>query len=397
MTKRDLFSNPRIFVAYWAENNPKRTAADLATFQLDYAEELQKFNLSRLMAGEKTIQKPIAPRTLEYAFEEYWYSIPEKFRAVAAQAMPCKTEDLNPLRTWLHAVTGQVLETDLQVMAHWIWLVKRNALGQEVVHHIVPIVIGKDQGSGKSVAVTRLISPLHRELISKFDIPQLVDERSYRLFTTKLIGNLDEMAGAAKVDVALFKGNVTSSYITYRPMRSNLIVQLRNYCSFIGSSNNTIYEMIKDTTGTRRFWAIQAQHPIPRDAINNIDYTALWAGIDEQRERGYIETVIDQLTIKQAENTLQDEVMLFFEDNGVKAPIKDAVVVNGKLLFQEYLFYARNSGLRFTVSPQVFYKKLKELGLISQKRPDANNSLTYFFTVDANCAVAGTTGGKSAN
>ncbi len=395
MTKKDIFTNPRIFVAIWAKENPKRTAADIATFQLDYTEQLQAYNIHRLTSGEKTLQKPIASRTLEYAFEEYWTSLPEKFRAIAAEEMTCKVEDLNPIRTWLHAVTGQVLDTDLYVMAHWIWLVKRNALEKEVLWHIMPIIIGKDQASGKSTAVARLLAPLHRELTSKFDIPQLVDERSYRLFTTKLVGNLDEMAGADKVDVALFKGNVTSSYITYRPMRSNQLIQLRNYCSFIGSSNNTIYEMIKDTTGTRRFWAIQAQHPIPREAINEIDYKALWAGVDEKRERGYIENVLEQLTIKQAENTLQDEVMLFFADNGVKIATKESIIINGKQLFQEYLFYARNSGLRYTVSPQVFYKKLKELGLPNQKRPDENNSLTYFFTVDSECALK--SGGKNVN
>lgn len=383
MTLSDIFRNPRLYVDYWAEKR-KVYSTDLPTFILDYHEEVAKFNIGNQSVDKKPI-KYITRNLLEAAFEEYLATIPNKLRNGLKSAITCDVENLKPLESWVRAVTGKLESDDLNVMAHWLWLVKRNVYGFDVVHHIMPIITSPKQGGGKSTAVRKLVTPVE-ELMLELKVPQVVDERSFTLFTNYLVGFFDEMAGADKVEISDFKRNVTSSTLTYRPMRTNTQVKIPNICSFIGASNSQIYEIIKDTTGVRRFFAINALDKLDHVAINTIDYIQLWKGINERRERGYFEEVQIEVSAKQEEMQMKDEVLLFLEDYSIMPEGKDTVVVNGKQLYDEYVLHTKNAGIRFQVTAQTFWKKLRDTGLQATRKKDKSKVMRWFFAINPNGA-----------
>lgn len=375
-----MLTNARIFIQYWATKN-RVVATSLATILLDHMEAVRAFNLQ---FGGKL--RPIPKYALEAAFEEYINGEPERQRALIAKAIQCAQENLEPLKAWVKAVTGGVNQDDVYIMAHWLWLVKRNAYNMPVVHHIMPIITSPKQGGGKSTAVKKLLEPLEASSL-ELQVPQVVDERSFTLFTNYLVGFFDEMAGADKVEISTFKRNVTSSSLTYRPMRTNAQMKIKNLCSFIGASNNQIYEIVKDTTGLRRFFPIKALNLLDHKAINAIDYTELWQGIDEFKERGYFELVKDTVAQKQDEMSMKDEVALFLEDHDIVPTSTTTQSVSGKQLYNEYIIYTKNAGIRFPVSAQTFYKKLRDSGIEAAKRPDSNKVLTWFFAINPNAAI----------
>jgi hypothetical protein len=109
---------------------------------------------------------------------------------------PASDEGRAALVAWVKAVTGREDPTDIRVMAHWLWLVKRTAAGRRTEHDIMPIVFGP-QGSGKSTATERLIEPL-AELGTTIGATSLTDERRFRELGLYLVGRWEEMQGPAR-------------------------------------------------------------------------------------------------------------------------------------------------------------------------------------------------------
>ncbi len=390
MTKRDELTRARAYLEYWANKNRGFNINSINKLILDYEEEVMAFNYAERKAAAVTgakpnLIRPILKYSLEAALYEQVDTIPGLIREEIARDFRCKAEDLEPLKTWIKAVTGSLENDDLYIMAHWLWLVKRNSQSLPVVHHVVPILTSPKQGGGKSTAIKELLRPLESSTL-ELKVPQVVDERSFTLFNKYLVGFLDELAGAEKVEIADFKRNVTSSTIAYRPMKTNAIVKITNLCSFIGASNNQIYEIIKDTTGIRRFFPITSLDALDWDAINNLDYLALWRGIDETKERGYYELVKKTVAERQEEMQMKDEVNLFIENYGV-LPTGPTEVVNGKKLYQEYVFHTKNEGIRFQVAAQTFYKKLRDMGLQAVKKKDENKIICWFFAINPDAAA----------
>ncbi len=372
-----ILTDPEIWAAYWFSKNDNKT---LNNFVLDYNKELRALNI-RLYQLDKKPLKPINIQLLTCAFEAHLDKLPIERRAKAKDSFKCDQENLEPLKQWIKAVTGKVSADDLYVMAHWIWLVKRRLQEQAVVYHIMPIVISPKQGGGKSTAVRKLYSPME-QLTIELRIKQAVDERAYTLFSNYLIGFFDEMAGAEKVDVNDIKSTLSSETLSYRPMRTNAQVKLRNLCSFIGTSNNQLSDMIRDTTGVRRFFPIFALDKLDHELINKIDYKQLWLGVDERLERGYFERVKTEVDAKQANMQVKDELQLFVEDRFLIPKSNDDVrEVSGKKLYTEYQKYIAEAGLKYPLAAQTFYRKLQDLGIVAEKRRDENKAKTWFFNL----------------
>lgn len=373
----EVLSNPRLYLEYWAQTyNYQIKANAFSTLYLDHREDVGAF----LKAHPSFKFKSLTRLDLEAALEEFLNELPNIRRKELAKALVCTKEDLTLITAWVKAVTGSDNADDVHIMAHWLWLVKRNALDLPVVYHIMPIVTSPKQGGGKSTAIHALIKPV-QDLTLELKVPQVVDERSFTMFTNYLVGFFDEMAGAEKVEISDFKRVVTSSTLTYRPMRTNAQISIKNRCSSIGASNSVLYEIVKDTTGLRRFFPLNALDLLDHAAINAIDYIALWRGIDEQRSRGYFELVKDTVAKKQDELAMKDEVQLFLEEHGVMPTSLETKTVNGKHLYNEYIIHTKNSGIKFPVSAQTFYKKLRTLGLQATRKADDRKVLTWYFAV----------------
>lgn len=382
MDQTSKLLNARVFVSDWAKNRQVR-ATDFDTIYLDFNDLVAAHNY----ANPKKKVRPISKALLESAFNEFLRSRPAIIQAQLADKFTCVKEDLEPVKVWVKAVTGKCDDDDLYVIAHWLWQVKRNALHYKVVHHIMPLIVSPKQGGGKSTAVNRLIEP-YNELSLELKVPQIVDERSFTMFSNYLIGFLDELSGADKVEINEFKRNLTSGTLTYRPMRTNSQEKITNLCSFIGSSNNAIYDIIKDTTGIRRFFSIRALDRLDHASINSIDYELLWRGVNEKLERGYIERVSELVASKQDSMTMKDEVTLFLEHFNILPKDDDILVeVNGKHLFDEYIINAKNNNVVFRDTSQKFYKRLKDIGLSAVYKRDNRKIMRWFFAINSDHAL----------
>lgn len=385
MKLKDVLRSPEAYVDYWAKDKRELTINDLDSLLLDYDRQLDEFNYEVAIHAAETRSKPVylkakTVKLMECAFANYLRNQPIVRRKELSLIINGKKENLNPLKTWVQAITGKLEDSDVQIMAHWLWLVKRNSLKLPVVYHIMPILISK-QGSGKSTAIRNLMQPL-QELTLELTVQQVVDERSLTLFSNYLIGILDEMAGAEKVEIADFKRNVTSGTLTYRPMRTNNQVKLTNLCSFIGASNNQIYEIIKDTTGIRRFFPIMTSPLMDREVINTINYLELWQGIDETKERGYYENVQAKVIEIQESLADKDDIIMFMENYGIiPGEFDDVELVSGETIYQQYVFENKNNGDFYRKSKTWFFKKMRAAGIKEVVKRDAKKVLRSYFAI----------------
>ncbi len=390
MNDRDLLKSARAYVDTWAKNK-ELMGNELATLRLDYVEAVAAHNYAlKKREAEAKVEgksltkvpalKPVSRFELDDAYEEYLKKVPIRLRGALASALQCNTENLKPLSAWLEAVTGKTDETDLHVMAHWMWLVKRRLNTLPVVWHIMPILVSpqtigvKKQAGGKSTAINRLIAPL-KGVCTELRMDQVSDERSFTKFNTYLIGFLDEMAGNDKIDIDDFKRIVTSEQLTYRPMRTNSQAQIANLCSFIGASNNSVADIIRDPTGVRRFFQISSLAECNQDRINQLNYTELWKGIDETRERGYYELVKQQINEAQNQIKTVNNLERFVDDYNLFTIEKTSCIpFPAKRLYNDYRLFCLNNGIVFKLSCSSFEKKLVELGFGMEEIRDSSRT-----------------------
>lgn len=400
MTPAEVLMDARNFVYKWVQDKDI-IGNEQATLRLDYLRELRAYNLFLKLKKDSTKEgevikvrfiKPLNKNELDDAFEEYLRNLPITRRSQVAEVIRYDlNSDQNMLKRWILAVTGSCEEVNLKVMLHWMWLVKRNLNGLPVVYHIMPIIASpqkagaKKQGGGKSTAILRLIEPI-KTVSTTLRMDQVSDDRSFTAFNTYMVGFLDEMAGAGKVEIEDFKRIVTAETLTYRPMRTNIQIQIKNLCSFIGASNNSLSDIIKDTTGLRRFFQINSLEMLNHDEINSIDYISMWKSVDENLVRGYIEEVLPEISKEQDKIVSKDELEVFMEDNNLY-PTEEVEETTVKKLYDAYVIHSQNYGNKYPVKYQNFYKKLENLGLSVEERRDEKRARYKVIKVNAQNSI----------
>jgi hypothetical protein len=224
---------------------------------------------------------------------------------------PATQQGAEALGAWVRAVTGREDRTDVRVMAHWLWLVKRLAAGMRTEWDVMPIVYGKDHGSGKSTATERLVEPVE-ELATTINAGTLTDQRCFRVLHTMLVGRWEEMQGAAKAEVEALKHTVTAPEINYRVMATHSMVVARRTMSFIGTSNNSVDVMVGDTTGARRFYQLDALPKLDHQVINQLVPATIWQAVSES-DAAPIHEVITVVREAQATLVHRDAVSMWLD------------------------------------------------------------------------------------
>lgn len=184
------------------------------------------------------------------------------------------------IKMWVKAATGREDKIDIAVFRHFVWQVRRKLFGLEVEHHMMPILFGKS-GGGKSQAVIKLLKPLD-ELSLSMDLSIFTDQFKTRLFTKAYVMFFDEMAKSDRADIDRLKNIITSPTVDFRLMHSENIESAPQNCTFIGCSNDTVYDKIYDPTSARRYWQLDCADKLDWEAINTINYLDLWRSVDEK-------------------------------------------------------------------------------------------------------------------
>lgn len=187
------------------------------------------------------------------------------------------------IERFLLAVTGVKRPIDIAVIHHFIWQIKRKLLGLKVGQHLMIILVGKHRG-GKTEAIKKLLEPIFQIYMLANDMTVINDERGIKTLNDNYCIFFDEMAKASKVDTDRLKGIISGEHVSYRIMRTNQYVSLKNNCTFIGATNNRVRDLIYDPTSARRFYEIQALDILDHQIINSLSYIDIWKSVDPYSE-----------------------------------------------------------------------------------------------------------------
>ncbi len=172
------------------------------------------------------------------------------------------------------------VEYTTAVVRKFIWQVKRKMVGLPVFDHIMPVLYGS-QGTGKTQFIKRFVSPI-AENISYPNLKEITDSRNRQLWKRWVL-IVDEMEGYEKTDVDALKNVITKEVVSGRVLNTHDDFNEINAASLIGASNKTLDELIKDSTGMRRFiqlnWANLDE--AGWQVINGVDFLGLWKSVDE--------------------------------------------------------------------------------------------------------------------
>lgn len=280
------------------------------------------------------------------------------------QNLTYESSDSDPIATWVASVCGEPRKLDIAVMKHFVWQTKRKLAGLPVDHHMMPVIFGKS-GAGKSVAVSRLIEPL-KSVALQTDMGIFEDQFSRRAFSRNYIVFFDELHGSDSADVNAMKQVITAPVIEWRAMRSERVMSAPQNSTFIGCSNDPVRDRIKDPTSSRRFWQLTCADKIDWEAINSIDYLALWRLVDETAPTPIIDCLDEIRKVQEAEIRAKDlveqwieevcEVVSFDEDSPTTAELynsfRDFCSWQDQKSFPQLQKFARDIKRIFEVSGQ---------------------------------------------
>lgn len=204
--------------------------------------------------------------------------------------------------------------------------IAQNKLKESDTHHfypVMPIFCGPGHGMGKSKIVDGLLKPL-KSCRAKISLSMLTDERCTPMRGEYKIFQCDEMQGAGKSDVEVFKGVITEDYSSYKPHYTHKLVKVKNYCTAIGTSNKFSFETIKDTTGNRRVFDIDVMYKIDIPELEKIDFLAIWQDVDVKNETydklnsTYEEVIYPVQASNKCSSVIDEFVEIFEIDKGNK-------------------------------------------------------------------------------
>jgi len=266
--------------------------------------------------------------------------------------------DLQQLATFVKACTGKTDNLDIHTVAHVLWQIKRKMHSYEVTNHLMVVFVGK-QGVGKSTAVTNLFRPIE-SYRSDMAINALTDERNFQTLEENFVIVCDEMHGCDKTDVESLKQIITGTTVTSRRLFTNIREKLIQRTTFVGTSNNSLDLLIRDGTGMRRFYEIKCADKVDWNILGQIDYTQLWKSINENSERGYLDSVKAELQVAQEEMRNKDQIETYIEESGAIRNNK-TLKIRSSALYADYKEWAKSSGFN-PVDKTYFGKRLKHLG-----------------------------------
>lgn len=385
--------DPRPYVDYWLHKKKitidergnlncadKREFSDLfETLFLDYLEDVSAFNR---VAEKDAKAKSYKQGEIQMALNEVISLEVHRRRQEIISKLSCTGQNLVPLQKFVQAATGQCEPKVVAIMAHFLWMVKRKMLDKEVVWHIMPILYGP-QGCGKTYAIKKFIEPLGNMTL-EMRVSELVDSRFQFALNNNFIAFLDELAGAQKTEVEVLKNQITATHNDSRKLGKNKVFKIKQNVSLIGATNRPVSEIIYDPTGARRFYEIITLPKMDWPAICSIDYTAMYKGIDENLDRGYIEEHLQEISKDQESLVVSDELTAFIEQYNIHTDGKTREIsCNG--LYDIYVIWAESNGIK-PLNSIWFGRKFVNKGIPGHQRR-VGNKMTRFYMINEESTV----------
>lgn len=309
----------------------------------------------------------------------YWGAQQQKAMLVQLQAKVDFAALNDLVADFVFLITGTRNPLHIAVIQHLIWQVKRKLFGLPITNHMMPVLFGKT-GCGKSIAIKLLCSPLEEVFDSGASLEAIDDKFGNDRFQNYYIIFFDELAKMTKVDSGNLKRVITSTVLSARKMRSQLIQRVINNSTFIGATNTPLGVLLKDDTSARRFWEIQTleKSELCRnwDQINNLDFLKLWQGVD-QNVASPIEPFLDQINaIQHSHLRAQSVIEQWSEEIIVSDPNGFESIVS---LHDGYLeYHARMQQRTSPLGKTEFARHLEALGYKRARRNHAKGFAVSF-------------------
>ncbi len=168
-------------------------------------------------------------------------------------------------------------------MRQWIWQTKRNIMGLPVTWHVTPIFWSKENGTGKTYNLQRLLAPVEG-FLRHMSVDELGEKFSKKLLSQTHVVMFDEFAKASEADIATFKAMITGRPLEGREMYSEGGFYAENRLSCIATSNLVPPHGFEDTSGARRFWSIHCHSAGANDKasrarmeiLDGLNWEAIW-------------------------------------------------------------------------------------------------------------------------
>ena len=253
------------------------------------------------------------------------------------------------LERFLNAVSPAWRQEDKVALMHLMWNVKTMQLGRKGQRQMLVCLFNPTQDAGKSEAAKKFIAPWCELAMPKFEARILVDEKRTKVLSQLAIANIDEMAGMATADLEELKSKITADLVSYRPMQTNEFVPIPMRMSFIATSNKPLCEIVRDSTGIRRFYEIKTRDKLLWDEINSINYEVMWSAVSEDDPApGVMGRII--LAKAQGEMAYADSVGQWLEHEDTRDGRftfqEESGVVNSQIMYTRYSQWCEMNGER---------------------------------------------------
>lgn len=229
-----------------------RAIDDAVIEWVEAARRERRFDLYVTLAG------PLVPVSQQDEAERLWLDIGQRL-FVTSEDMPAPFV-VAVLKKFMHQV-------------------KRKLRGLPVYDHLMPVILGT-QGKGKSTFVRAMLSPI-KELVLGVDFKMIEDDRNIDIWASYVLF-IDEMGYASKANIDTIKNAITAEALTRKPLYTNTKVEIEQNATFIGCSNKTLEQLIKDPTGIRRFVALRYSNAPDWEFLNALNWATLWKSVDHE-------------------------------------------------------------------------------------------------------------------
>lgn len=199
-------------------------------------------------------------------------------------------EQIQAEEQWRRFV-GTVFEMDTSLgdatLKKFIHSVKSKLLNRPVKRHLMPIFQSMVQGSGKTTAALKFLTPLKELRTEPALLSDFADRRSGDVYRYPVVF-IDDMDKISPSLIPTLNSLVTGDGLLRRQLGSSSAKKTKQRSTLIGTCNPPIDQVIPDETGNRRFVTMPFRNgevskggdPQVWEVINETDFELLWRSVD---------------------------------------------------------------------------------------------------------------------
>jgi len=218
---------------------------------------------------------------------------------------------------------------------HTIWQVKRKAANLPVSNHLMMVIFGAEQGSGKTTLVRRVSTPLGELASGDVLLSDFAYNRSGDIYRYPLV-IIDDLEQIASESVPVLKSLISATTINRRQLQTSNSVSLRQAATLIGTANRPVSELIDDDTGHRRFVMMPFRNGNEARGgnseiwriVNSIDTKLLWDSVDHY-EKSPLTVVLKDLHAYQSSYKPAPKLLKWLRVLDLKSEKVSAISVQG--------------------------------------------------------------------